>query len=143
MIAMCSFKREFFPEIAAKTCPAPAGGGGGDPWCTYDNHLLTLVISSLYLSAFFACFVAADLARRFGRRVRRVPHRRAQRGRARLHTTARLTGAAGLRAAWPLRRLRARGRLDVPLSWPQEGRPGMRRWVACEVMRNTTCLQMR
>jgi hypothetical protein len=86
---MCSFKREFFPEIAATTCPAPAGGGGGDPWCTYDNHLLTLVISSLYLSAFFACFVAADLARRFGRRVRRAARRRARRERARLRTTAR------------------------------------------------------
>ena len=67
---MCAFKRKFFPEIAAATCPKPATGG--DPWCTYDNHLLTLVISSLYLSACFACFVAADLARRFGRRVRLV-----------------------------------------------------------------------
>ena len=69
MISMCAFKRKFFPEIAAATCPKPASNTS-DPWCTYDNHLLTLVISSLYLSAFFACFVAADLARRFGRRVR-------------------------------------------------------------------------
>ena len=38
-------------------------------YCKYDNHLLTLFTSSLYLAALVASFLASAVTRKFGRKI--------------------------------------------------------------------------
>ena len=60
--------RRFFPAIYYAESVEKVGAAS--PYCKYDDQILQLIVSSLYLSAAASGIVAASFARRTGRRVR-------------------------------------------------------------------------
>jgi sugar porter (SP) family MFS transporter len=63
--SMPEFLEKFFPEVYRRQQNA----GAGNMYCTFENHILTLFTSSLYLAALVSSFFAASTTRRFGRKV--------------------------------------------------------------------------
>uniref|UniRef100_A0A2N9FLV6 Major facilitator superfamily (MFS) profile domain-containing protein n=1 Tax=Fagus sylvatica TaxID=28930 RepID=A0A2N9FLV6_FAGSY len=63
---MPPFLRKFFPAVYKKT---EKGSADKNQYCKYDNHLLTLFTSSLYLAALVASFFASVTTRVFGRKI--------------------------------------------------------------------------
>lgn len=61
---MPSFLKEFFPATYKKSHDV-----NENAYCKYDNHLLTLFTSSLYLAALVASFFASVITRIFGRKT--------------------------------------------------------------------------
>ncbi|XP_010421127.1 PREDICTED: sugar transport protein 11-like [Camelina sativa] len=64
--SMEDFLRRFFPDVLRQMRKQT---GRETEYCKYDNELLTLFTSSLYLAALFASFLASTITRRFGRKV--------------------------------------------------------------------------
>lgn len=63
---MDEFLQKFFPSVYAKQKDA---SGHENQYCKFENHLLTLFTSSLYLAALVASFFAAATTRKFGRKI--------------------------------------------------------------------------
>ena len=70
--SMVDFQRKFFPGVYATetflataqvTNPVKAA------YCKYNNQVLQLVVSSLYISALFSGIVASKFAKLYGRKV--------------------------------------------------------------------------
>ncbi|KAK7832009.1 sugar transport protein 10 [Quercus suber] len=61
---MPEFLRKFFPSTYAKTKDTSE-----NEYCKYDNHLLTMFTSSLYLAGLVASFFASGVTRVFGRKI--------------------------------------------------------------------------
>lgn len=61
---MPEFLRKFFPATYAKTKDTSE-----NEYCKYDNHLLTMFTSSLYLAGLVASFFASGVTRAFGRKI--------------------------------------------------------------------------
>ena len=68
---MADFQRKFFPVVYQAT--DLGGYRVADPvkaaYCKYNDQILQLVVSSLYLSALFSGIVASKFARLYGRKV--------------------------------------------------------------------------
>ncbi|KFK39191.1 hypothetical protein AALP_AA3G211700 [Arabis alpina] len=64
--SMEEFLTKFFPDVLRKMHHEI---GKETEYCKYDNELLTLFTSSLYLAALFASFLASTITRRFGRKI--------------------------------------------------------------------------
>ncbi|KAL6568806.1 Sugar transport protein 10 [Orobanche hederae] len=64
--SMDEFLRKFFPSVYAKQLNAT---GHESQYCKFENHLLTLFTSSLYVAALVASFLASATTRKFGRKV--------------------------------------------------------------------------
>lgn len=62
---MEDFLNKFFPSIERKR---ERESGYDNAYCKYDNYLLTLFTSSLYLAALVASFFASIVTRIFGRK---------------------------------------------------------------------------
>jgi hypothetical protein len=63
---MPPFLQKFFPDVYEQTQnPEPEAS----PYCSYDNQLLTLFTSSLFLAGLFMSFFAASMTRAYGRKV--------------------------------------------------------------------------
>ncbi|KAL4451268.1 hypothetical protein ABPG77_009346 [Micractinium sp. CCAP 211/92] len=67
VISMPHFQEKFFPSVYEKAQAAEAGDT--DPYCTFDDQLLQLFSSSLYLAGMFISLPAAILTRRMGRKI--------------------------------------------------------------------------
>lgn len=65
--SMDEFLKKFFPSVYHKTKDGTAHDK--NEYCKYDNHLLTLFTSSLYLAALVASFFASVVTRALGRKV--------------------------------------------------------------------------
>ncbi|XP_031374148.1 sugar transport protein 10-like [Punica granatum] len=65
--SMDDFLMKFFPAVYHRTTDGSARDN--NQYCKYDNHLLTLFTSSLYLAALVASFFASEITRVFGRKV--------------------------------------------------------------------------
>ncbi|PKI72993.1 hypothetical protein CRG98_006596 [Punica granatum] len=65
--SMDDFLMKFFPAVYHRTTDGSARDK--NQYCKYDNHLLTLFTSSLYLAALVASFFASEITRVFGRKV--------------------------------------------------------------------------
>lgn len=69
---MRDFQRKFFPNVLA-TEEALAAAAVNDPvnaaYCKYNDQVLQLVVSSLYISALFSGIIASKFARLYGRKV--------------------------------------------------------------------------
>lgn len=63
--SMAEFLQKFFPDVYLRQQNAAAGS----MYCTFENHLLTLFTSSLYLAALVSSFFAATTTRKFGRKI--------------------------------------------------------------------------
>lgn len=70
--AMRDFQRKFFPGVLA-TEDALAAAVVTDPvqaaYCKYNDQVLQLVVSSLYISALFSGIIASKFAKLYGRKV--------------------------------------------------------------------------
>ncbi|CAF2017231.1 hypothetical protein HID58_077437 [Brassica napus] len=64
--SMEEFLTRFFPDMQRQMQNET---GRETEYCKYDNELLTLFTSSLYLAALFASFLASSITRLFGRKV--------------------------------------------------------------------------
>lgn len=64
--SMDEFLEKFFPSVYLKQKDAT---GKEDQYCRFENHLLTLFTSSLYLAALVASFCASATTQKFGRKV--------------------------------------------------------------------------
>lgn len=64
---MEDYQLKFFPGVYRAT---HAGQGASSSWCKYNNHILQLVVSSLYLAAAAAALITGPFARKYGRKVR-------------------------------------------------------------------------
>lgn len=62
---MEEFLHKFFPSIERKK---ERESGHDNAYCKFDNYLLTLFTSSLYLAALVASFFASAVTRIFGRK---------------------------------------------------------------------------
>ena len=62
VIAMSDFQQRFFPDSISH-----AGGGSG--YCTYNDHILQLFTSCLFLAAAFTALIGMWTCRKWGRRV--------------------------------------------------------------------------
>ncbi|KAJ0970660.1 hypothetical protein J5N97_018619 [Dioscorea zingiberensis] len=62
---MSSFLKEFFPEVHNRMIDRSKSSN----YCRFNNELLTLFTSSLYLSGLVASFVASSVTRNYGRRI--------------------------------------------------------------------------
>ena len=67
MVSMADFQAKFFPEVF--TNEQVLKTGTDDPYCKYNNHVLQLIVSSLYIPAAFVSIFAASFARKTGRKV--------------------------------------------------------------------------
>ncbi|OWM77951.1 sugar transport protein 11-like [Punica granatum] len=65
--SMDDFLMKFFPAVYHRMTDGSARDK--NQYCKYDNHLLTLFTSSLYLAALVASFFASEITRVFGRKV--------------------------------------------------------------------------
>ena len=69
---MPDFQRKFFPGVYV--AEAEGGYRVSDPvkaaYCKYNDQVLQLVVSSLYISALFSGLVASKFARLYGRKVK-------------------------------------------------------------------------
>ncbi|KAL0372851.1 UNVERIFIED_CONTAM: Sugar transport protein 10 [Sesamum calycinum] len=63
---MDEFLEKFFPAVYAKQKSAT---GHESQYCKFENHMLTLFTSSLYLAALIASFFASATTRKFGRKI--------------------------------------------------------------------------
>lgn len=63
---MEEFLTRFFPDVLRQM---KHKRGHETEYCKYDNELLTLFTSSLYLAALFASFLASTITRLFGRKI--------------------------------------------------------------------------
>ncbi|KAI5582201.1 hypothetical protein BDE02_07G069400 [Populus trichocarpa] len=63
--AMDSFLKPFFPHVYKKQ----HGNHEENMYCKFDDHVLTMFTSSLYLAALIASFFASATTRRFGRKM--------------------------------------------------------------------------
>lgn len=63
---MDDFLLKFFPSVYHRT---KDGSVHESQYCKYDNHLLTLFTSSLYLAALVASFAASKVTRVYGRKI--------------------------------------------------------------------------
>ena len=70
---MADFQYKFFPEVYNVEVRKIGGVVTDSPvqaaYCKYNNQLLQLVVSSLYISALFSGIVASRFARALGRKV--------------------------------------------------------------------------
>ncbi|XP_030456588.1 sugar transport protein 10-like [Syzygium oleosum] len=64
--SMDDFLLKFFPSVYHRT---KDGSVHESQYCKYDNHLLTLFTSSLYLAALVASFAASKVTRVYGRKI--------------------------------------------------------------------------
>lgn len=64
--SMDDFLEKFFPSVYASSKNA---SGHESMYCKFENHLLTLFTSSLYLAALVASFMASATTRKFGRKI--------------------------------------------------------------------------
>ncbi|KAG8365762.1 hypothetical protein BUALT_Bualt17G0005600 [Buddleja alternifolia] len=64
--SMNEFLEKFFPAVYAKQKDA---SGRESQYCKFENHILTLFTSSLYLAALVASFFASATTQRFGRKI--------------------------------------------------------------------------
>ncbi|KAK6122477.1 hypothetical protein DH2020_043763 [Rehmannia glutinosa] len=64
--SMDEFLLKFFPAVYAKEKNTT---GHDSQYCKFENHLLTLFTSSLYLAALIASFFASATTRKFGRKI--------------------------------------------------------------------------
>ncbi|KAK4400204.1 Sugar transport protein 10 [Sesamum angolense] len=64
--SMDEFLEKFFPAVYAKQKNAT---GHESQYCKFENHMLTLFTSSLYLAALVASFFASATTRKFGRKI--------------------------------------------------------------------------
>ncbi|KAL8034852.1 hypothetical protein ABFX02_12G057700 [Erythranthe guttata] len=64
--SMDEFLKKFFPSVYAKEKNA---SGHESQYCKFENHLLTLFTSSLYLAALIASFFASATTQKFGRKI--------------------------------------------------------------------------
>lgn len=62
---MEDFLNKFFPSVERKK---EKESNQDNAYCKFDNHLLTLFTSSLYLAALVASFFASSVTRVFGRK---------------------------------------------------------------------------
>ncbi|XP_060174293.1 sugar transport protein 6-like [Lycium barbarum] len=62
--SMDDFLEKFFPKVYVRKHRAKE-----DNYCKYDNQMLQLFTSSLYLSAIVCCFFASKCCKRFGRKL--------------------------------------------------------------------------
>ncbi|KAG0503622.1 hypothetical protein HPP92_003694 [Vanilla planifolia] len=65
---MGPFLQKFFPSVYEKQ-REDASGSDNNQYCQFDNHMLTLFTSSLYLAALVAALLASTMTRVFGRRI--------------------------------------------------------------------------
>ncbi|CAK7338010.1 unnamed protein product [Dovyalis caffra] len=63
--SMDSFLKTFFPRVYNKE----NGNHKDNMYCKFDDHVLTLFTSSLYLAALISSFIASAITRRFGRKM--------------------------------------------------------------------------
>lgn len=70
---MADFQYKFFPTVYNVEVRHVGGVIASNPvqaaYCKYNNQLLQLVVSSLYISALFSGIVASRFARALGRKV--------------------------------------------------------------------------
>lgn len=70
---MADFQYKFFPTVYNVEVRHIGGVIASNPvqaaYCKYNNQLLQLVVSSLYISALFSGIVASRFARALGRKV--------------------------------------------------------------------------
>ncbi|KAI7837475.1 hypothetical protein COHA_008733, partial [Chlorella ohadii] len=65
VVSMPSFTQKFFPDVYERSQnPAPESS----PYCVYDDQLLQLFTSSLFLAGMFMSVFAAALTRKLGRK---------------------------------------------------------------------------
>nr|XP_016458581.1 PREDICTED: sugar transport protein 8-like [Nicotiana tabacum] len=62
--SMDDFLEKFFPKVYVRKHRAKE-----DNYCKYDNQMLQLFTSSLYLAAIVCCFFASKCCKRFGRKI--------------------------------------------------------------------------
>ena len=70
--SMQEFQSKFFPSVAhndAVLQNAQAADPVKAAYCKYNDQVLQLVVSSLYISALFSGIIASWFAKRFGRKV--------------------------------------------------------------------------
>ncbi|PRW20825.1 sugar transport 9 [Chlorella sorokiniana] len=67
--ASSDFLKSFFPSVYESKVAFKREGGGGSPYCTFDNQTLALFTSSLFLAAMCAALPAGYITRRFGRKT--------------------------------------------------------------------------
>ncbi|CAL8468665.1 g8205 [Coccomyxa elongata] len=65
VVTMRDFQDKFFPTVAAHG----SNGGPANPYCKYNDHLLELVVSCLYLAAILGALGSEFTQRRYGRKV--------------------------------------------------------------------------
>uniref|UniRef100_A0A803MNV8 Major facilitator superfamily (MFS) profile domain-containing protein n=1 Tax=Chenopodium quinoa TaxID=63459 RepID=A0A803MNV8_CHEQI len=63
--SMDIFLKKFFPTVYE----AEKKASGGNQYCKFNNELLTLFTSSLYLAALIASFFASKVTKAFGRKI--------------------------------------------------------------------------
>ncbi|KAJ4849434.1 Sugar transport protein 10 [Turnera subulata] len=63
--SMDSFLSKFFPSVYKKE----KANHHENMYCKFDDHMLTLFTSSLYLAALIASFFASTVTRKFGRKI--------------------------------------------------------------------------
>ena len=64
--SMASFQQKFFPEVYART---ESGGGDDSRYCIYNDHILQLFTSVLFLAGLLVSLPASYVTRRYGRKV--------------------------------------------------------------------------
>ncbi|XP_057812051.1 sugar carrier protein C-like [Salvia miltiorrhiza] len=67
--SMAPFLNKFFPRVYRRE---ELNGGGTNQYCKFDDALLTLFTSSLYLAALVASILASFITRKYGRKVSMV-----------------------------------------------------------------------
>lgn len=67
VVGLPDFQQKFFPDVYEATTVERIGAT--NPYCKYDNQILQLVVSSLYLSAAASAVVASQMARMWGRQM--------------------------------------------------------------------------
>jgi MFS family permease len=65
--AMPTFQRKFFPAVYERVS-APMVHGADDAYCKFDDQLLSLFVSVLFLAGIPGALVGSLVSRRFGRR---------------------------------------------------------------------------
>ncbi|EIE22371.1 general substrate transporter [Coccomyxa subellipsoidea C-169] len=70
VVTMRDFQDKFFPSVANHGDGET--GGASDPYCKYNDHMLELVVSCLYLAAIVGALGSEVTSRKYGRRVTMV-----------------------------------------------------------------------
>ena len=69
VVSMEPFQQKFFPDVYERSLNPPAQA---NPYCTYDDQLLQLFTSSLFLAGLVMSFFAARITRVWGRKMTMV-----------------------------------------------------------------------